>query len=81
MFTRLVSFLIVDDFLGRHRPTRLSMPSVSDQILESTGMKTADSFFDDALADIRSKRRPLTSEVDGLADDPFFSKVINLISI
>ncbi len=69
---------IIDDFLGRHRP-RLNLPSVSDQILESAGMKTRDSFFDDALAEIKSKRRPHNADVDDLTNDPFFSKVIILL--
>lgn len=60
--------------MGRYRP-RLNLPSVSDQILESAGMKTGDRFFDDALAEIKSKRRPNTAEVDDLTSDPFFSKV------
>ncbi|XP_046647466.1 uncharacterized protein LOC124337500 [Daphnia pulicaria] len=63
-----------DDFLGRHRP-RMNLPSVSDQILESAGcMKSGDKFFDDALAEIRSKRRPLPSDVQDLTNDSFFSK-------
>ncbi|KAK4002251.1 hypothetical protein OUZ56_004092 [Daphnia magna] len=62
-----------DDFLGRHR-SRLNLPSVSDQILESAGMKTKDSFFDDALAEIKSKRRPIATDVDDLTKDSFFSK-------
>jgi hypothetical protein len=56
----------------------MNLPSVSDKILESAGcMKTGDSFFDDALAEIRSKRRPLPSDVEDLTNDSFFSKVIN----
>lgn len=59
---------------SRHRPSRLNMPSVSDQILDSAGLKTGDSFLDDALADIRSKRRPVSAQPQDLANDPFFSQ-------
>lgn len=67
--------------MGRHRPSRLNMPSVSDQILDSAGLKLGDNMLDDALADIRSRRRPVTADPDDLANDPFFSKVTSRTSI
>lgn len=61
----------VDEFLARPRP-RVSLPSVSDQIMESAGMKAGDKFFDDALAEIRSRRKPLTPDADEMNSEPFF---------
>lgn len=64
-----------DSLMSRHRPSRLNMPSISDQILDSAGLKnTGDSFFTDALSDLKSKRRPMTADPEDLMNDPFFSK-------
>jgi len=61
--------------MSRHRPSRLNMPTISDQILDSAGLKqTGDKFFDDALAEIKSKRRPATADPEDLMNDPFFAK-------
>lgn len=68
-----------DSLMSRHRPSRLNMPSISDQILDSAGLKnTGDSFFTDALSDLKSKRRPMTADPEDLMNDPFFSKVRSL---
>lgn len=65
-----------DSLMSRHRPSRLNMPSISDQILDSAGLKnTGDGFFNDALSDFKSKRRPMTADPEDLMNDPFFSKV------
>lgn len=63
--------------MGRHRPSRLNMPSISDQIMDSAGMKQSDSFLEDALAELKSKRRPATADPQDLMNDPFFSKVFS----
>lgn len=53
------------------------MPSISDQILDSAGMKlSGDSFLDEALADLKSKRRQTASDAEDLRDS-IFSKVFN----
>jgi len=54
-----------DDKSSRSRPngSSFNLPSISDQILDHAGMKlTGDNFFDDALADLKSKRRQTGSD-------------------
>lgn len=51
------------------------MPSISDQILDSAGLKAGDTYLNDALNDIKSRRRPVTADPEDLMSDPFFSKV------
>lgn len=63
------SFFILDDKFNRSRPNgNFNLPSLSDQILDSAGMKlTGDSFLDEALADLKSKRRQTGSDPEELS--------------
>lgn len=61
-----------DDKANRSRPngTSFNLPSISDQILDHAGMKlTGDNIFDEALADLKSKRRQTGSDFEEFPKD------------